>query len=76
MVTQVACGWVGVGDELQLKNYKAGIASPFEKNSPPEVSRVTTKALRMAFFSSVLVRVRNTLKPFLGFMSGLYRFYK
>ena len=31
-----------VGDELQLKNYKAGIASPFEKNSPPEVSRVTT----------------------------------
>ena len=30
-----------VGDELQLKNYKAKIASPFEKNSPPEVSRLT-----------------------------------
>ena len=27
-------------------------------------------------FSSVSVRVWNTPKPFLGFMSGLYRFYK
>jgi len=37
---------------------------------------VTSKALRMAFFSSVSVRVRITPKPFLGFMSGLYQFYK
>ena len=49
MVTQVACGWVGVGDELQLKNYKAGIASLFEKNSPPEVSRVTTSVGQKIF---------------------------
>ena len=28
----------------------------------------------MAFFSAVSVRVRNTSKPFLGFMTGLYRF--
>ena len=27
-----------VGDELQLRNHKAGIASRFGKNSPPEVS--------------------------------------
>ena len=26
-----------VGDELQLKIFKAGSASRFEKNSPPEV---------------------------------------
>ena len=36
----------------------------------------TAKALRMAFFSLVSVWVWNTPKPFLGFMSGLYRFYK
>ena len=29
-----------VGDELQLKISKAGNASRFEKNSPPEVLRV------------------------------------
>ena len=28
----------------------------------------------MAFFSAVSVRVRNTSKPFFGFMTGLYRF--
>ena len=32
------------------------------------------KALRMAFFTAVLVWVRNTSKPFLGFITGLYRF--
>ena len=39
-------------------------------------SLLTAKALRLAFFSSVSVRVRNTPKLFLGFMSGLYQFYK
>ena len=34
------CRYEGVGDELQLKISKAGNASRFEKNLPPEVLRV------------------------------------
>ena len=33
------------------------------------------KALRMAYFSSGSVRVRNTTKPLFGFMSGSHRFF-
>ena len=43
---------------------------------PPYLSSciLMSKALRMAFFSVVSVQVRNTSKPFLGFMTSLCRF--
>ena len=41
---------------------------------PSTILSIVTKALRMAFFSAVSVRVRDTSKPFFGFMTGLYRF--
>ena len=37
---------------------------------------VGSKALRMAFFSTVSVWVQNTSKPLIGFMTGFYRVFK
>ena len=57
---------------LQSQTYKAGQWVSLTTYSP----WATGKALRMAFFTAVLVRVRNTSKPFFGFITGLYRVFK
>ena len=58
------------------RHHHVSYTPPMQTRYQPTTSptKDTIKALRMASFSAVLVRVRNTSKPSLGFMTGLNLF--